>query len=99
MVKKPSNTSSERANTKTAVCVRDNPKLIILDLNLPKSDGLEILRRIRFNEGASMIPAVVPTLSLACKDRIESYKFGVNSCVVKPVGFDQFMGSGTTAIA
>jgi len=64
--------------------------LILLDLNLPKIDGLEILRRIRADERMRMIPVVVLTSSLADKDRIESYKLGVNSYIVKPVGFDNF---------
>lgn len=68
----------------------DSPKLILLDLNLPKIDGLEILRRIRSNDSTATIPVVVLTSSLADKDRIESYKLGVNSYVVKPVGFDNF---------
>jgi two-component system, response regulator len=68
----------------------DSPKLILLDLNLPKIDGLEILRRIRSDERTRMIPVVVLTSSLADKDRIESYKLGVNSYIVKPVGFDNF---------
>ncbi len=66
------------------------PKLILLDLNLPKIDGLEILRRIRADERTAMIPVVVLTSSVADKDRIESYKLGVNSYIVKPVGFDNF---------
>jgi two-component system, response regulator len=68
----------------------DSPKLILLDLNLPKIDGLEILRRIRSDQRTKMIPVVVLTSSLADKDRIESYKLGVNSYIVKPVGFDNF---------
>ncbi len=68
----------------------DSPKLILLDLNLPKIDGLEILRRIRADERTAMIPVVVLTSSVADKDRIESYKLGVNSYIVKPVGFDNF---------
>jgi two-component system, response regulator len=68
----------------------NSPKLILLDLNLPKIDGLEILRRIRSDQRTKMIPVVVLTSSLADKDRIESYKLGVNSYIVKPVGFDNF---------
>jgi two-component system, response regulator len=68
----------------------DSPKLILLDLKLPKIDGLEILRRIRADERIKMITVVVLTSSVADKDRIESYKLGVNSYIVKPVGFDNF---------
>jgi two-component system, response regulator len=68
----------------------DQPKLILLDLKLPKIDGLEILRRIRTNEETKMIPVAVLTSSLSDQDRIESYHLGVNSYIVKPVGFDNF---------
>jgi len=66
------------------------PKLILLDLNLPKINGLEILRRIRADEERKTIPVVVLTSSRGDKERIESYKLGVNSYIVKPVGFDNF---------
>jgi two-component system, response regulator len=68
----------------------DHPKLILLDLNLPKIDGLEILRRIRADERTKSIPVVVLTSSLHDQNRIESYKLGVNSYITKPVGFDNF---------
>lgn len=67
-----------------------NPKLILLDLNLPKIDGLEILKRIRSDVRTQTIPVVILTSSIADRDRIESYKLGVNSYIVKPVGFDNF---------
>lgn len=67
-----------------------NPKLILLDLNLPKIDGLEILKRIRADVRTQTIPVVILTSSLDDRDRIESYKLGVNSYIVKPVGFDNF---------
>lgn len=66
------------------------PKLILLDLNLPKIDGLEILRRIRADQQTRAIPVVVLTSSCEDRDRIESYKLGVNSYIVKPVDFDNF---------
>lgn len=68
----------------------DTPKLILLDLKLPKIDGLDILRRIRSDERTKMIPVAVLTSSESDKDRIESYQLGVNSYIVKPVGFDNF---------
>ncbi len=69
----------------------DNPRLILLDLNLPKINGLEILKKIRSDEGTRMIPVVVLTSSLSDKDKIESYKLGANSYIVKPVRFDYFV--------
>ena len=68
----------------------ERPKLILLDLHLPKIDGLEILRRIRAAEQTRAIPVVVLTSSCEDQDRIESYKPGVNSYIVKPVDFDNF---------
>lgn len=68
----------------------DHPKLILLDLNLPKIDGLEILRRVRADERTKSIPVVVLTSSSHDRDRIESYKLGVNSYITKPVDFDNF---------
>ena len=68
----------------------DKPKLILLDLNLPKIDGLEILRRIRRGDRTKSIPVVVLTSSDQDQDRIESYKLGVNSYIIKPVEFDNF---------
>jgi two-component system, response regulator len=68
----------------------DSPKLILLDLKLPKIEGLEIVKIIRSDERTNMIPVVVLTSSLSDQDRIESYQLGVNSYIVKPVGFDNF---------
>lgn len=69
------------------------PKVILLDLKLPKIDGLEVLRRIRSNEHTKTVPVVVLTSSNEERDRIESYKLGVNSYIVKPVNFDDFARS------
>jgi len=66
------------------------PKLILLDLKLPKVDGLEILRQIKSNEQTKLIPVVVLTSSKEDKDIIESHRLGVNSYIVKPVNFDSF---------
>jgi two-component system response regulator len=67
-----------------------HPKLILLDLNLPKVGGLEILRRLKLDESTKMIPIVVLTSSTEQKDIIDSYKLGVNSYIVKPVNFESF---------
>ena len=68
----------------------EHPALILLDLNLPKISGIEILRRIRLDERTKKIPVVVLTSSRLEWDRIESYNLGVNSYIVKPVEFENF---------
>ena len=67
-----------------------HPKLILLDLKLPRVDGLEILRHIKSDEQTKLIPVVVLTSSKEESDIIESYRLGVNSYIVKPVNFDSF---------
>jgi CheY-like chemotaxis protein len=68
----------------------DRPKVILLDLKLPKVDGLEVLARVKGDASTRMIPVVVMTSSREERDVIESYRLGVNSYIVKPVDFQQF---------
>ena len=67
------------------------PELVLLDLKLPKVDGLEVLRRIKTDPATRRIPVVVMTSSREEHDIVESYELGVNSYIVKPVDFDQFV--------
>ncbi len=69
---------------------KDGPKVILLDLKLPKVDGLEVLRAIKSDPEARKIPVVVLTSSKEERDIVESYRLGVNSYIVKPVDFTQF---------
>jgi len=68
----------------------DAPKVILLDLKLPKVDGLEVLQRIKGDPRTRAIPVVVLTSSKEQTDLVESYHLGVNSYIVKPVNFEQF---------
>ena len=69
------------------------PKVVLLDLKLPKVDGLEVLRQIKDDPRTKSIPVVVLTSSKEQNDVVESYKLGVNSYIVKPVNFEQFAES------
>ncbi|MBX3066122.1 MAG: response regulator [Anaerolineae bacterium] len=69
------------------------PVLVLLDLKLPKVDGLEVLERIRGDERTQMLPVVILTSSKEQDDLVRSYKLGVNSYVRKPVDFNEFVGA------
>src|ERR1700693_5335063 len=71
----------------------NNPAVILLDLKLPKVDGLEVLKRIKSDERLKMIPVVVLTSSREERDMVASYKLGVNAYVVKPVDFHEFINA------
>ena len=74
-------------------CAADMPRLILLDLKLPKIDGMDVLRQIKADEQARRIPVVILTTSREDRDVEESYQLGVNSYIVKPVDFNKFMQS------
>lgn len=69
---------------------RETPTVILLDIKLPKIDGIEVLHRLRAKEHLRFTPVVILTSSKEERDRLQSYKLGINSYVVKPVDFHQF---------
>jgi CheY-like chemotaxis protein len=71
----------------------ENPAVLLLDLKLPKIDGLEVLQQIKSDEKLRMIPVVVLTSSREERDMVASYKLGVNAYVVKPVDFHEFVNA------
>jgi len=71
----------------------ENPAVMLLDLKLPKIDGLEVLQRVKADDTLKMIPVVVLTSSREERDMLSSYKLGVNAYVVKPVDFHEFVNA------
>jgi two-component system response regulator len=69
------------------------PKVVLLDLKLPKVDGLEVLRQLRNDARTKVMPVVIMTSSRQERDVVATYKLGINSYIVKPVDFDQFSES------
>lgn len=74
-------------------CGCGNPAVVLLDLKLPKVDGIEVLRRIRADERTKYVPVVILTSSKDQKDVLNGYKLGCNSYIRKPVDFNQFIDS------
>jgi two-component system response regulator len=71
--------------------VDEPPKVVLLDLKMPLVDGLEVLQQIRADERTRTLPVVMMTASREESDRVESYKLGVNSYIIKPMSFEQFV--------
>ena len=76
-----------------ALRAEGNPAVVLLDLKMPKVDGLEVLRRIKSDEKLKTVPVVMLTSSREERDLVESYRLGINAYVVKPVGFEQFVAA------
>jgi DNA-binding response OmpR family regulator len=73
--------------------LNENPAVLLLDLKLPKVDGMEVLKQLKSDEKLRLIPVVVLTSSREEKDMVASYKLGVNAYVVKPVDFHEFVNA------
>lgn len=73
--------------------INEPPKLILLDLKLPKVDGLEVLQRLKADERTRTVPVVILTSSQEQTDVVESYQLGVNSYIVKPVNVERFFAA------
>ena len=73
--------------------ISNNPVVVILDLKLPKIDGIEVLRQIKSDEKLRLVPVVILTSSNEESDKVKSYKLGVNAYVVKPISFHEFTNS------
>lgn len=71
--------------------INQKPRIILLDLKMPKVDGIEVLRKIRSEPKIKNIPVTILTSSKEDRDIVETYELGVNSYIVKPVDFDQFI--------
>lgn len=71
------------------------PKLILMDVKMPRVDGIEVLRKLKSDEKRKIIPVVMLTSSKEDKDIIDAYNLGVNAYIVKPVDFDQFVKAVT----
>ena len=74
-----------------ALRAEGNPAVVLLDLKMPRVDGLEVLRRIKSDDTLKSVPVVMLTSSREERDLVESYRLGANAYVVKPVGFEQFV--------
>jgi len=72
---------------------RGNPAVVLLDIKMPKMDGLEVLKRMKADEGLRSVPVVMLTSSREESDLLESYRLGVNAYVVKPVDFREFINA------